>query len=580
MSSPAFVLDVDQRTPPLLVHSGESFRLQEFPLGTRVVYPAGVAAPRCRDLDETIESALLHPLDSDPLPSLLRAGMKLTIAFDDLSLPLPPMRKPDVRQRIIEHVLQHAADAGVDDVELIVATALHRRMTAEEIKAVVGERVFRSFWPDQLYNFDAEDPEALAHLGATDTGEDVEISKRAAESDLLVYVNVNLVSMDGGWKSTAIGLASYKSLRHHHNAHTMVNSRSFMDPKHSQLHSSAWRMGRVIDSHVKVFQIETTLNNNAFPSKYGFLQKREWEWSLRDQAMFLGTKQGIDLMPTGMRRSSFQNMEAPYGVTGITAGAVEPVHDRTLAKVHEQQLVEVDGQSDVMVLGLPYLCPYNVNSVMNPILAACLGLGYLFNMYLGKPLVRKGGVLILHHPVPWEFSTLHHPSLRRLLRRGARREHRPEGDRAEVRGAVRDRSVVQAPVPDVARLPRRAPLLHVVLVRARAGPPRAGHLGRRRPAAVARMGMRSASTFADALELARDTVGVEPVDHLHALAAARARGRPMTHRARRPAGGEGVAVGAPAAATAVRRAALHRSWRSGSSRPTGLAPGRRRPRAR
>jgi lactate racemase len=515
MSRPGFVLDVDERTPPLLVHSGESFRLQEFPLGTRVVYPAE-SLPAVPDLDETIEAALLHPLDSEPLPALLRSGMKLTIAFDDLSLPLPPMRKPDVRQRIIEHVLQHAADAGVDDVELIVATALHRRMTAEEIKAVVGERVFRSFWPDQLYNFDAEDPDALAHLGMTDKDEDVEISKRAAVSDLLVYVNVNLVAMDGGWKSTAIGLASYKSLKHHHNAHTMVHSRSFMDPKSSQLHSSAWRMGSVINSHVKVFQIETTLNNNAFPSQYGFLTKREWEWSLRDQTTYLATKRGIDLMPAGMRRKSFQKMEAPYGVTGVTAGAVEPVHDKTLERVHSQQLVEVNGQSDVMVLGLPYLCPYNVNSVMNPILAACLGLGYMFNMYVGKPLVRKGGVLILHHPVPWEFSTLHHPSYVDFF--------------DEVLATSTDPKVIggkfeeqYATDPWYRHLYRTSNAYHGVhpfymwYWCAHA----LDHLGQviwvggdRR--AVARMGMRSASTFADALELARDTVGASPsITYLH-----------------------------------------------------------------
>ena len=52
--------------------------------------------------------------------------MKLTIAFDDISLPLPSMRKPDIRQRIIEQVLDMAAAAGVDDVHLIAALALHR----------------------------------------------------------------------------------------------------------------------------------------------------------------------------------------------------------------------------------------------------------------------------------------------------------------------------------------------------------------------------------------------------------------------------------------------------------------------
>ena len=47
---------------------------------------------------------------------------------------------------------------------------------------------------------------------------------------------------------------------------------------------------------------------------------------------------------------------------------------------------------------------------MNPILVHCLGLGYLFNMYRNKPLVRPGGVVIMFHPVPWEFHQIHHPS--------------------------------------------------------------------------------------------------------------------------------------------------------------------------
>ena len=515
MSRPGFVLEVDERTPPLLLHSGESFRLQEFPLGTRVVYPPE-SLPGVPDVDEAIENALLHPLDSEPLPELLRPGMKLTIAFDDLSLPLPPMRKPDIRQRVIEHVLEYAAAAGVDDVQLIAANALHRRMTADELKAIVGERVFRSFYPDNLVNFDAEDRANLTHLGKTDKDEDVEISKRAAESDLLVYVNVNLVAMDGGWKSTAIGLASYKSLRHHHNSHTMVHSRSFMDHKNSQLHSSAWRMGRVLGQHVKVFQIETTLNNDAFPSQYGFLTKREWEWSLRDQATFLGAKRGLDLLPGKQRRKLFQSMEAPYQVTGVSAGAVEPVHDATLERVHRQQLVEVNGQSDVLVFGLPYLCPYNVNSVMNPILAACLGLGYFFNMYVGQPLVRKGGAVILDHPVPWEFSTLHHPSYVDFFE--------------EVLSVSTDPKVIEqkfeeqyATDPWYVHLYRTSYAYHGVhpfymWYWCAHALDHVGDViwvgGDRR--AVARMGMRSASTFADALEMASDTVGRSPsITYMH-----------------------------------------------------------------
>src|SRR6185503_20901039 len=154
------------------------------------------------------------------------------------------------------------------------------RMTSAEIRRAVGERVFRSFWPDQLVNFDAEDPQALLEIGTTDHGELVEIMKRAAESDLIVYVNINLVAMDGGHKSVAVGLASYRSLKHHHNVDTMMHSRSYMDPRpgHSAIADSATRMGRLIAANgLKIFQIETTLNAETFPKNLGFLNKREWE---------------------------------------------------------------------------------------------------------------------------------------------------------------------------------------------------------------------------------------------------------------------------------------------------------------
>src|SRR5207248_436193 len=149
MTRPGLVLEVDERTPPLLVHEGESFRLQKFPLGTQVLYPPD-SLPGIPDVNAAIRRALMEPLGSDPLPELLTPGMRLTIAFDDISLPLPPMQTPDIRGRVIEHVLEMAARAGVDDVKLVVANSLHRRMTPAEIQRAVGERVFRSFWPDGL----------------------------------------------------------------------------------------------------------------------------------------------------------------------------------------------------------------------------------------------------------------------------------------------------------------------------------------------------------------------------------------------------------------------------------------------
>jgi len=98
---------------------------------------------------------------------------------------------------------------------------------------------------------------------------------------------------------------------------------------------------------IKVFQIETTLNSETFPSQLGFLNKREWEWSTKDQALMMAAKKGNAVAPPRVRREFFRRIEASYKVTGVNAGEVEAVHERTLANLHRQQLVEVNGQSDV-----------------------------------------------------------------------------------------------------------------------------------------------------------------------------------------------------------------------------------------
>ena len=520
MPRPGFVLDVDRSTPPILFHHGEGFRLEKLPPDrSRVIYPAEPLEPLA-DPDRSIRSALEDPIDSDPLSALLTAGMKLTIAFDDISLPLPPMRRPDIRQRVIEAVLDLAAEAGVDDVHLIAALALHRRMTEAELRHAVGDRVYDAFAKDgALYNFDAEDPDALIHLGTTDQGEDVEISKRAAESDLVVYVNINLVSMDGGWKSTATGLASYKSLRHHHNPTTLEHSRSIFDRHRSELHSSNWRMGKVLrEAGVKVFQIETTMNNNVFGTKgpMAVLQKREWEWSPKDRATFLALKTGTDLMPARARHEAFMSWKAPHQMTSVQAGEVEAVHDVTLENVYKQHLVPVEGQTDILTMGLPYICPYNVNSIMNPILVMCLGLGYFFNLYRGKPLVREGGVLIMSHPTPWDFNPVNHPSYIDFFEEVL-------ADTTDPHEISQKYEKQYAEDEWYIHLYRTSYAYHGVhpLYMWYWGAHALAHLGQvivvgGDVRAVRRLGFKPASTLQDALEMSSDVVGRDPtITHIH-----------------------------------------------------------------
>jgi hypothetical protein len=216
--------------------------------------------------------------------------------------------------------------------------------------------------------------------------------------------------MDGGHKSVPVGLATYKSVRHHHNAPTMLHDSSYMDPPNSAFHRSCERMGDVVAKQVKIFTIETTLNADTFHHLLGFLQKREHNWSVFDRLNYNTSRIALSALPGGLRRKAYSALPAPYGLTGVNAGSTGAVHQHTLRNIDRQYEVSVPHQYDIVLVGLPSIGPYNVDSILNPILVNCLSAGYFFNFYRNKPLLRKRGVMIIDHPVENAFNTLHHPS--------------------------------------------------------------------------------------------------------------------------------------------------------------------------
>lgn len=406
MSHPCLVT-IDSRSAPRTLFSGDQLVDVDLPTGTRVVYPKPPLEP-LRDVDAAIRYAINHPENSEPLYAKLRPGMKVTIAIDDISLPLPPMRRPDIRERVLTIVLDLLADHGVDDVEMIIATSVHRRMKGFEVRHMVGDRIFDRFWPKKLYNHDAEDADNMKYLGTTDEGEEVELNRRAVESDLIIYVNLNFVPMDGGHKSVAVGLCGYRSLRAHHNPKVMRNCHSYMDPSSSELATSVTRMGRLANKQLNVFTIETTVNNRMFDTPLEFLAKNEDDLTPTEKKALRALVFTLQKVPQGARQAIFQKVPSPYGVTGVFAGETEAVHARTLKKGYEQYLVPVVGQADILISGVPYISPYNVNSFLNPLLVQVMANGYLFNLYKGVPMVKKGGTMIVLHPCTDKFDSEHH----------------------------------------------------------------------------------------------------------------------------------------------------------------------------
>ncbi|BDG01918.1 lactate racemase domain-containing protein [Anaeromyxobacter oryzae] len=403
------IVTIDTDSPPRVLFSGEDLLVEDLPVGTKVIYPRPPVAG-LPNVKAAIRRAINQPEESPPLHALLRPGMKVTIALDDISLPLPPMRTPDVRQQVLEVILPLLADSGVDDVHLVIAVCLHRHMTRDEMKRMVGADIFDAFYPDRYYNHDAEDPGGNVVIGETRHGEQVIVNRRAAESDLLIYVNLNLVPMDGGHKSVGTGLTTYEGVKAHHTPDHIRKSDSYMDPARSELHRSVERIGKVIDANLNVFHVETTINNRMFDGPLDFLMKREEAYGEVDRLKLSAMKAALSRMPAAAKRKMFQAVPAAYEVIAVAAGKTEPTHAKILKASWAQYAVDVDFQADVLVYGVPFISPYNVNSILNPLLVQVMACGYFFNFYRGKPLLKKGGTLILTHPCSDAFDPVHHPS--------------------------------------------------------------------------------------------------------------------------------------------------------------------------
>src|SRR5947209_10179575 len=99
------VVYIDRDSAPRIISSGMDFLLEDLPVGTRIIYP-NAPVKGLPNREAAIRYALNHPHDCDPLYAQLEPGMKVTIAIDDISYPLSPMRKTDVRQTALEILLQ------------------------------------------------------------------------------------------------------------------------------------------------------------------------------------------------------------------------------------------------------------------------------------------------------------------------------------------------------------------------------------------------------------------------------------------------------------------------------------------
>ena len=353
----------------LTLAHGEGTVRAAVPDRTRVIRGGGGGGtasrlPPVADQEVAVRDALAQPMGLPRIRELVPAGGRVLIAFDD---PTVPSYGP-VRRLAIEAVLAELAEAGVPEehVSLVCANALHRKWTEQELASILGDELVRRFGP-RLTCHDAEDSANLVHLGTTANGYDVEVHRLVAESDLTVYVNAAChMGFGGGWKSIAVGLSTWRTIRSTHTPDGMS-----MSVRDNRMHRVFDEMGEHLESRLgrRCFKIETILANATTIG-------RVWAG----------------------------------GVAETRAAALEVLQAR-----HPPRRGEAE-PADVVIYGVPNWSPYATFAGMNPILTLISsGLGYLggYIEALGKP----GCSVIITTPCPEEWDNEHHPAYQEVWER-------------------------------------------------------------------------------------------------------------------------------------------------------------------
>ncbi len=159
--------------------------------------------------EEEVLRALENPIGTPRLREIVHPGEKIAIITSDITRPCPTYR-------IMPAVLDELYSAGVrsEDVTLVFALGSHRAHTPAEMEKLAGERAYHEI---RCVDSDRAD---CVHMGVTDCGTPVDITRVVAEADRRICLgNIEyhyFAGYSGGAKAIMPGVSTREAIQCNH----------------------------------------------------------------------------------------------------------------------------------------------------------------------------------------------------------------------------------------------------------------------------------------------------------------------------------------------------------------------------
>lgn len=158
--------------------------------------------------EDAVAYAMANPIGSMPLYQLVKPGQKVAIVTSDISRPLPTYK-------VLPSVLDELYRGGIrrEDITLVFALGSHRTHTEEEKEHLAGPR------SKEIRCIDS-DVNDCVHLGTTDKGTPVDITRAVAEADFRICLgNIEFhyfAGYSGGAKAIMPGVSTPAAIQANH----------------------------------------------------------------------------------------------------------------------------------------------------------------------------------------------------------------------------------------------------------------------------------------------------------------------------------------------------------------------------
>lgn len=277
---------------------GHGLMEASLPDNTDVFIPGETIAdpPYLKDVEAATRQSIMSPVGVAPIAQQVGKTSRVCIVFPDKVK--GGTQPTSHRKTAIPIIIEECLKAGVEkqNIKLICSNGLHRKNTKEEIKSLLGEKVFNDYWySHQIVNHDSEDWHNLVDLGYDDDGNRVIMNRDVYEADFAVLIGHTLGNpyggYSGGYKHCATGLTHWESIASHHVPHVMhrddftpVGNHSLMRQKFDSIgQHMEEKMGKkfftcdaVLDTYARQIAVFTGYAKEIQPLSWQVADKRTY----------------------------------------------------------------------------------------------------------------------------------------------------------------------------------------------------------------------------------------------------------------------------------------------------------------